>query len=138
MEDNTQQTQEIRQTQEIPQPKEVSLTKSNKGPVAIIILLTLIFVVLGAILAYQIIKAKVNPNQNGQKTSQEITQETGLKDSTNTEEQKQDTTAGDETKATDTTVQKNTPDIDKDLETLDELDLSGIENDYAEDQLGDF
>ena len=125
----------IQEVKETPQSQATPVKKSDKTSTIIIVaLLTLIFVVLGMLVTYQLIKPKFSMGEPKQETGQETT----LKDTVKVEEEKSDATT--ESKAGDSknTTATNTPDIDKDLESLDELDLSGIENDYAEDQLGDF
>jgi len=98
----------------------------------LIVLLILIVLVFGILIGYQLLKKSGgNVTETVTTTSQKTAQEsTAPQDNTGTNEQ---TTQNPETNTT--TVVKT--DIDGDLKTLDKLDLSGIENDYGEDQLSD-
>ena len=131
MEDNFQQTQETPVSTAEPVKK-----SGSKSTLVIVVLLVLIFVVLGALVAYQVMSGKgisLNPDQRDYTEESTVTET-----EPDVEEEEAETgTTGQTVTETDTT-DTNKPDIDKDLENLDELDLSDIENDYAEDQLGDF
>jgi flagellar basal body-associated protein FliL len=112
--------------------------KSDKGiNTIIIVLLVLIIVVLGVLARYQFLKKGTVVTEPGNTSGQTPTQE--------------ETTTQEETDVVDQTTQNQgqgsgqsigtgtaiKADIDGDLKTLDKLDLSGIENDYGEDQLSD-
>lgn len=120
--DQSQETQELQKPAESPQVSPPLVKKSDKTTnTIIIILLLLIFVVLGVLVGYQMIFKKTATD-------------TGTEKTTTTE-----TTTGSETTTQDQTgtIQSTTANIDADLNSLDGLDLSTIENDYGEDSLGD-
>jgi len=114
--------------------------KLDKGTnTIIIVLLILIIVVLGVLAGYQFLKKGTVVTETGNTSDQTTTQEetttqveTGVADQT-TQNQGLGAGTGQST-GTGTTIKA---DIDGDLKTLDKLDLSGIENDYGEDQLSD-
>jgi predicted PurR-regulated permease PerM len=112
MEENT--------NQPVEAPKE-NTQKSNKlVNTVMIVLLILIILVLGIFIGYQLLK------KSGGNAVEIVTTtgQTTTRTQTTTEE---DTGTSDTTKS----------DIDGDMKNLDKLDLSGIENDYGEDQLSD-
>lgn len=133
MEENTNQTIETQQTAETPKQ---NVKKSDKTANTVMIaLLVLIILLLGALIGYQFLRKSgggtIEPGKTtGQTTTQESTAPQGNIDTTGQVGQNTQT----DTTTTGTTVK---PDIDGDLKTLDKLDLSGIENDYGEDQLSD-
>lgn len=97
-----------------------------------IVVLILIILLLGIFIGYQFLKKNSGSAAgNVTTTSEKTTQEPAAPQ--NNGEINEQTTPGPQTGATAAVK----ADIDKDLETLDKLDLSGIENDYGEDQLSD-
>jgi uncharacterized protein HemX len=128
MEENTNQTLES--------TKQDTQKPDRETNPAIVGLLVLIIIILGILIGYQFLKKgnviTTTKKTIGQTTTQETT--TAQEDlGTIGQTTQQDQSAG-QNAGTDGTIKSN---IDADLKTLDELDLSGIENDYGEDQLSD-
>lgn len=127
---------EENKTMETPkenQVQEQTPKKSDKmSNMIIVVLIFLILVVLAILFGYQYLnKENVTTKETDNKVTTQNTQESTDKKEIAAEEE---SATQPETETTKKPVQA---DIDKSLQSLDSLDLSGIENDYGEDSLED-
>jgi flagellar basal body-associated protein FliL len=130
------------QTQESPQSLSPLEKKSDKTTnLIIVVLLLLIFVVLGVLIGYQMLFKKGDAGTGTESSTGQTTVQTETSGGTGTTTTGTQTTTADQTTGQTSgqtgTTQTVKADIDGDLKTLDSLDLSGIENEYGEDSLGD-
>jgi hypothetical protein len=107
-------------------------TNKHKSNTLIAVLLALLVLVLGGILAFNLLKPtellKKETTTDTKVTTTE-TKDTGTAE--NTDEPKTGTT-------TNTGATQNTKaDIDGDLKSIDSIDINSVENDYGEDTLSD-
>lgn len=109
------------------QTQEIQTIKEKKSPLTAILIVVIL--VLGVAAAYMYIK----PKDNGMPKEENKITEEKKEDTTLTQDQTTGTQPNTETGTTGTT----TADIDGDLKSIDSLDLSGIENDYSEDNIND-
>lgn len=108
------------------EPNTVTPKKASKSP--LIVVLIVLIVALGAVIAYLYMKPIKTSPMVGTDTSKETTQTTQPSETQPTIPSETNASGG----TTGTTVN-----IDKDVQSLDSLNLSGPENDYGENNLND-
>ena len=118
------------ENQEIKAPQD-----KNNSSTVVVVFLGLVMLAMAGLIAYLVLNP-VKSNEIADQTQTQVAEETKEMAEEGIEKEQKPDNNGSESPKDDSNTQ-NTVDIDKDLKTLDNLDISAPENDYAEDKLGD-